>query len=491
MASKMTPAPRKKGKEINSQSRRRFLKTVAALIASPMGRAVAPLPNIPPSSRLHLSPTQQRGNTVLYMWSGALTSTSAKVKASLANNIPIHLIVQAENRRETKAIKVDPAYKDSHFLASFDIKDLKPNTKYEYYVAAVDGSEVDGPIGHFKTAHEGFGSFKIAFGNCCDSGTQSGIFIDIAKRNPLFFIQIGDLHYENITENDSDKFRSAYGKVLKSTPQGEMYLTCPSVYIWDDHDFGGDNSDKYSKAAKAAQLAYRECVPHHALSRKYSGAIYHSFTIGRVKFIVSDCRSVKSPAFYNDDHRKSMLGSAQKAWLKSEFLKGKKQHSLIVWVNPLPWISGSDNDTWAGYSAERHEIATFIEDNQINNLVMLGGDAHVLAMDDGENNRYGAKHRKLFPICHAGPLDSIPKSRGGPYGQIADLNNGHYGTMEVIDDETGVRVLWKGYHFDKDSTPSRSASGSQIMSLDLQFPAALNLDPILDHELYLPFAPDE
>ncbi|NJN83290.1 MAG: DNRLRE domain-containing protein [Caldilineaceae bacterium] len=94
-------------------------------------------------------------------------------------------------------------------------------------------------------------------------------------------------------------------------------------------------------------------------------------------------------------------------------------------------------DDWGGYAVERAEIAQFIQDNGINNLVMLAGDAHMVAGDDGRNNRYVSDGAPLFPVFHAAPLHRGGSIKGGPYelGSFVNptVDDGQFGVVTVED----------------------------------------------------------
>ena len=158
--------------------------------------------------------------------------------------------------------------------------------------------------------------------------------------------------------------------------------------------------------------------------------------------------------------------------LKNELLKGKS-YPLTVWVNTVPWISEKGVDTWAGYSTERREIANFIETNNITNLAMLAGDAHILAIDDGRHNQYGDNNFSLFPVFHAGPLDSQPTYRGGPYAKLGAQKNGNYGIMEVYDTGRGIDVTWLGYNHDPD-TNAPSGRNSYVLRHEFYYPEPIS-----------------
>src|SRR5690606_28981332 len=204
---------------------------------------------------------------------------------------------------------------------------------------------------------------------------------------PLLYIMTGDFHYENIAENNLKGFLKAYETQLTSPAQAALYAATPTAYVWDDHDFGGNDSGGDSPAAMAARLAYRQNVPHYPLPAGEGNApIYQAFTVGNIRFVMTTTRSMRDPEKMPDGSY-ILLGARQREWLKSELLQGSRDHDLVVWVNSIPWIAPEDSgrDDWGGYASERREIADFIAEQGITNLLMLAGDAHMLAIDDGSN----------------------------------------------------------------------------------------------------------
>ena len=222
---------------------------------------------------------------------------------------------------------------------------------------------------------------------------------------------------------------------LTRPAQAALYRSTPVAYMWDDHDFGGNGSDSTSESASTAMGIFRRYVPHYPLAGPMT-PVHQAFTIGRVRFILSDGRSGRTPASAPDNADKSMLGSEQKVWLKQELLASNDTHPLIVWVNALPWISepSAGSDDWGGYATERRELADFIASNDIDGLLMISGDAHMLAIDDGTNSNYSTTGASGFPIMHAAALDRPGSVKGGPYTEGAVPGGGQFGVLTVTDD---------------------------------------------------------
>lgn len=385
-----------------------------------------------------------------FIWSGAVTSTSARVNARVELDgalVRIAFDEQAEFSSPIYSTPVAASTAINNRVVSGSIAGLTPNTRY-YYALEINGALDTTARGTFRTHPQGRASFKLALASCSWTGSAHPVFEAIKDQNPLFFMHLGDMHYENIPYNNRDLFRNALNRALTSPTQSVLYRSTAVDYVWDDHDYGPNNSDSTAPGREAVRLTYREYVPHYPLVEgdDTAAAIYHSFDVGRVRFIVCDSRSARSPASAPDNSSKTMLGETQKSWFKSELLRTKRDNKLAVWVNSLPWIGLTGDDGWYLYTTERRELANFIAENEINNLCMISGDAHMIAIDDGTNSDYSDSGGAGFPVFHAAPLDRRASAKGGPYSHGVYLAaSGQYGTMTVTDDGQEISILWQGW----------------------------------------------
>jgi len=216
--------------------------------------------------------------------------------------------------------------------------------------------------------------------------------------------------------------------------------------VWDDHDFGGSNSTASSAAREAARLSYRQNVPHYDLPAGTGNApIYQAFSAGRVRFVLLDTRSMRDEETMPDGSD-SMLGARQREWLKQELRESSRTHSLVVLVSSVPWIAkeAAGGDDWGGYAVERREIADFIAENGIANLLLLAGDAHMLGIDDGSNADYSTGGGAAFPVMHAAALDRRGSLKGGPYSEGAYPGAGQYGLVTFNDNGESMTVELRG-----------------------------------------------
>ena len=412
-----------------------------------------------------LQPPSPDSTTVL--WSGGVTDSSARVVARLPAHrlgLGVRLAVAAgegaPNWSEARIVDGSTASTNRR-VHHFDLSGLSPATSY-HYALEVGGFLDTTKTGRFQTFKDGPFSFRVARGGCAATGSQHPVFETIRDARPHLFLHLGDLHYEDIATDDPEDFREAFRQVHASPQQSALFRSAPIAYMWDDHDYGPNNSSRQAPGQAAVQQVYREYVPHYPLARgPGSHPTYQAFTIGRVRFLVTDLRSARTP---NDvaDSLQTMMGSEQKAWFKEQLLEARDRDPVIAWVSSVPWI-GDDpeaDDRWSGFAEERRELATFIDSIGVTDeLVILSGDAHMVALDDGSNNHFGREGGGGFPVVHAAALDRRGSVKGGPYTHgpypnpftLFGGNDGQFVLMDV-EDEGGheVCITWTGqrYRFD-------------------------------------------
>ena len=399
-----------------------------------------------------------------WCWLGAVTNNSIIIKAKLSNKleeqtnyIQVLYHQNADLSPDNKELKKVKATTISDRIATFNLTDLAEDTVY-YYVIIVDGRRYprQGTL-QFKTVKVGQPySFAIACSACAGGtvgqfssyGVSNSKVFDVISQykykaengrdsNLDLFIHMGDLHYRNdlpflgLKENYLDDYRYNYDLVMKQTRQRNLYQNIPLAYIWDDHDYGTNDSDGSYNLKYIASEAYRERVPYYPLVEELNitkgrGAIYQSFIIGRVRFIMTDSRFHQNQSGIFDNSHQTLLGKAQREWLFEQLITGKKQQQnnregLTIWVNSVPWIAeptDAATGSWNQFYRERNQIANFIKENEIDKLLMISGDAHMLAIDDGNEetaNNYATGGGGSFPVIQSASLDSRGSFKGGPY----------------------------------------------------------------------------
>lgn len=421
--------------DLNTWSRRAALiglvgVALAALGGSATGEAIydwAYGPTHPESDTPALPESPVR-----WIWSGGVTTTHAEVRARTQDDEVESLrLAVAESASFDDARYVDVESRDGA-IVEFDVDGLTPDTQYHYAVEVE--RELDTvQTGRFTTFPDGPASFRFTVGACARVGSNGSVFDAIRTEEPLFHLISGDFHYGDIPRDDRERYDEVIDLTLRQPAQSALYRSAPIGYVWDDHDYGPNDADSFSRSRAAAMDAYRANVPSYELAGEDS-SVFQSFDVGRVRFLLTDARSSRIPG-------ETMLGQQQLDWLLDQLAVAADEAALVVWLNPVPWVAEENEgaDHWGGFPEERRRIADVIAEHELE-LLMVSGDAHMVAIDDGTNTDYSTAGVGGFPLIHSAPLDRPGGIKGGPYSEGAIAEPGQYARVDIADNGDTIAV---------------------------------------------------
>jgi hypothetical protein len=371
-----------------------------------------------------------------WAWLGAVTPTGATITVGGLGDRPVELRYWPADRPD-RGVAVT-ARPDRYGLARIELTGLDPGTAYRYGTAdpdrtgaGGDGDEGDGAVeaaATFRTFADGPQDLVVALASCARLASNGAVFDAIVAAEPDLYLSLGDMHYANLESTDPADHLRQYGRSLGQPGQAALYSSIPTAYVWDDHDYGPNEADSSSPSRPAVGTAYRLAVPHYGVDPDVEGPIAQAFTVGRVRFVLSDTRSQRDAT--------TMLGPTQLDWLVDELVSSAATHRLVVWANPTPWIgaAGSGTEDWSTRPDERQAISRALVEAGVDNLVMVSGDAHMVAIDDGTNSNYSGVDGPGFPVLHGAALDRPGSVKGGPYSHGVFAGPGRFGLLEVRDD---------------------------------------------------------
>jgi alkaline phosphatase D len=194
------------------------------------------------------------------------------------------------------------------------------------------------------------------------------------------FLLLGDNVYIDTPEVPETQRYCYYRR--QSRPEYRAFTASTPIFaIWDDHDFGDNDSeggpDRDLPAWKRPVLkVFQEnfANPYYGGSRRDPG-VWFDTTMGDVDLFFLDCRYYRS--LDSTKENRSMLGPVQLAWLKERLAQSTATFKIIA--SSVPWaqgVKGGSNDTWDGFPEEREDIFTFIEANRIDGVVLISADRH-------------------------------------------------------------------------------------------------------------------
>ncbi len=278
-------------------------------------------------------------------------------------------------------------------------KNLSASTRYYYRVWFDDRDVTALPVAFFDTAPtQGTkGHVRVAFSSCVgrlpvDSAAAFG---EMAARSDFdLLLMLGDNHYGDTT--DLERLRLYYTAHRKLAGYQELCARLPVYAIWDDHDYGPNNSDSTAAGKEQSLQAFREYWRNPVRQDEPEDpAIYYTFERSGVAFFMLDVRWHRSPNKMPDGPDKTMLGAKQLAWLKRELKNSKAPIKLLC--SGSEWQTTGHSDSWTSFARERGELFDWLEKEKIQGVIFLSGDRHFSA---------GYHIRDLWPEFTAGPLGS-------------------------------------------------------------------------------------
>lgn len=321
--------------------------------------------------------------------------------------------------------------KETANVAKLLATEVTPGKKYRYEVL-VDGVPVQqtyregysksGPIeATFQTpsnwrfrkaGHEVF-DFTVAAGSCAyindgdydrlnsaPYGGEYEIFEAIYEKQPDLMIWLGDTIYLREPDWSSRTGLLRRWSHDRALPHLRPLLANVHNYaIWDDHDFGPNNSswDFYNKAQTTEAFSLFWGNPTAGLPE--TKGIFTYFQWGDVHFYLLDNRTHRDPAALNPEkyeQQKKHFGKQQIDWLISALKSNQSQSrssypasfhvicagSPIVSDNPYP-------ENFRTYTDEFHYLFDRLRSERIDGVFFLTGDVHYTEFSKDSHTVWG------------------------------------------------------------------------------------------------------
>ncbi len=200
------------------------------------------------------------------------------------------------------------------------------------------------------------------------------LFYSMSKTSADFMLWLGDNIY--LRTPDFDSKTGIYHRYTDFKSQNYLQGFWSKLHhyaIWDDHDFGPNNSDKSYIYKDLTRQAFMDFWANPTYGQNEKG-IQTAFRWSDCYFILLDNRFFRDPNGMPGD-KVSILGSNQLEWLKHQLI-GARGSFIFVAIGGQLLNPSKNYENHANYSRERDEIISFIHDNDIKNVIFLTGDRH-------------------------------------------------------------------------------------------------------------------
>ena len=255
-------------------------------------------------------------------------------------------------------------------------------------------------------------------------GQNSSIFTTINHMQPDFMMWMGDNVY--LRESDWDSRTGIFQRYTHTRSTQELQPLLGSVHhyaIWDDHDYGPDNSDRSFQHKGKSLETFKLFFPSNNFGVNGNPGTTSKFSWADVDFFLLDNRYYRSPNNRRTG-KKEILGEEQIEWLIDGLVFSEASFKIVViggqFLNPA-----TVGENHANYPEERSRILHLIEQEDIKSVLFLTGDRHFTELSKLEReNSYPLYEFTISPLT-AKPTN-IEKVELNPLrvdGTLTTINN--------------------------------------------------------------------
>ena len=397
---------------------------------------------------------------------GHVSSSNALVWARASGAARLGMRVSSEpNLAEALDFEGPKLNAASGFMGQVEIAGLEPERRY-FYCPTLDGKlAMLPPYPSFRTPpmEAQRGRVRVAFTSCVGYHGYDAApgYSDLATRTNLdLLLMLGDNHYANT--NSAVVQRQFYQDQRRTGGWRELAANLPVYAIWDDHDYGPDNSDGRLQGKEESLQTFKDHWANPSYGEPGNPGVYCKFNRAGVDFFLLDGRYHRDPNKAKNLEHKTMLGGRQVAWLQRELLASRAPIKVIACGGEFQ--SNGTDDSWTSFASERDGLFRFIETNRIEGVLLLSGDRHFTG---------AYQVRGKWIEVTAGPLGSSnAKTRNVPemFLNFSDSKSKYYCVYDLNAASSPPEVTLEVYRVGEGLALRREFTWDEVLGLTMILP---------------------
>ncbi len=283
--------------------------------------------------------------------------------------------------------------KSNAYTAKLIADNVEPGISYEYSLS-VDKETIEfnyptifkaQPIWKYRGDPP---EFSLATGSCAyinetkydrpgKYGSDYEIFEAIHSKHPNLMIWLGDNFYYREPDWNSWTGITQRNTHTRSIPELQPLLASTHHYaIWDDHDYGPNDSDRSFWNKEQTYEAFKLFWPNPSFGIEGAKGTITSFQWGDADFFLLDNRTYRTPNKLKANN-KTILGATQLQWIKDALVSSSATFKIIAMGGQfLTSVQAFETYANNGFKHERDEIIAFIYKHDIKGVIFLSGDRH-------------------------------------------------------------------------------------------------------------------
>ncbi|MDQ4120102.1 MAG: alkaline phosphatase family protein [Acidobacteriota bacterium] len=388
---------------------------------------------------------------------------------------------EPKNVKFSKTVRTN---EETDFIARFTLSQLDFGARYDYDVflngkrIAFDYQPTFQTQQHWRWRTEP-PAFRFAFGSCSyindppfdrpgkPYGSNFEIFNTIAAKKPDFMIWMGDNVYYREPDWLAESAMRYRFRQNRELPELQRLLASTHNYaIWDDHDYGPNDSDRTFRLREAALRVFKDYWANATYGEPDAPGVFGRFEWADVEFFLLDNRFYRSPEKMPNSPDKVMFGERQMRWLTESMRSSTATFKIVVGGNQM-LNQLSPVESFKQFPAEQRRLLDFIRDARIEGVLFLSGDRHyseLIRLKDVDS--YPLYDFTSSPLT-AGNADPYSIEENNPDRVRGTLVKGikSFGMIEVAGTAKARKLILRAF----DST-GKELWKHEISAAELKFP---------------------
>lgn len=362
-------------------------------------------------------------------------------------------VILEEQRFRTEA--------DEEGFFSVKLSPLESNAQFSYRLRLND-KDLEG-VWHFRTFPDSaVFDFDMALGSCAyitdtavneigavgsiPFGKHYQIFDTIANRKPDVMFWLGDNVYLRDGEwNSREGVLYRYAHSRQNPCYAHLLATGSHLAIWDDHDYGPNDSDEeYKGKAMTRDIFLKQWLNPEPATED---GIYSTWRMGDVEIFLLDDRSFRPR--YRDG---SMFGAEQQAWLIEQLKASDANFKIVATGSQLLSTQKLGEAYWEKSQENLLSFLDTLSAHKISGLFFVSGDVHVTEISrfdlEGGYPLYDFTFSPMTSLPNPVPVNNFRRVKKSyfkrrNFGWMSFRGTGASRRMEVKAVDRKGKTLWE------------------------------------------------
>lgn len=309
------------------------------------------------------------------------TSIWVMVKNTDSVLITLKNTKSGETHTEAAETKNIEPYKEI-YPVTIHFNNLEANTQYQLTIK-LDDKELKKTFTVNTLKTPGAADFSFMVGSCAlwvpralrwmHPGSEEWIYPHMKRAEGDFMLWLGDyLYYFPKHYKSPEGMYKQQVATRRHNLHMDFMRSRPQYAIWDDHEYGPNDSDKDFIYKNEALALHKKFWPNPYFGEADNPGCYFHFSYQDADFFMTDGRFYRTKKNIENGE---MLGERQLQWLMNN-LKNSTATFKFVAIGSQVLNNKSVNESYNMYPEEKKKLMDFLEAEKITGVIFFSGDRH-------------------------------------------------------------------------------------------------------------------